>query len=211
MFPVSRSPRTGSMPCLGVGDNTLRLWDLTTGVCVREFKGHTHYVYSVTLTPDGKHAVSGSYDKTLRLWDLTTGDCVKVLNYQTSVCSCVIHLRTPHLYALVGLHDGTLEYRHLHTYPELKPSAAIPLPPVPPRPPRPIPTPPALTASPLSSATPHSAPDAKAPQESEEVKRLKERIKQLELQAQTSSKSESHSPASFRISRSNTHVPNPQR
>ena len=100
----------------GSDDNTLRLWDLTTGGCVREFKGHTSYVYSVTLTPDGKHAVSGSYDKTLRLWDLTTGDCVKVLNYQTSIYSCAVHLRTPHLYALVGLGDGTLEYRHIHSF-----------------------------------------------------------------------------------------------
>ena len=40
-------------------------------------KGHTAAVTSVTVTPDGKHAVSGSEDKTLRLWDLTTGGCVR--------------------------------------------------------------------------------------------------------------------------------------
>ena len=148
----------------------------------------------------------GVYDKTLRLWDITTGDCVKVLNYQTSVWSCVVHLRPPHLYALAGLSDGTLEYRHLHTFPNSNPLLQSHIPPFLSRPPRPIPTPPALAASPLSS-TPHSAPDSKAPQESEEVKRLKEQIRQLQLQAQTSPKSEPHLPAS--LSASPAPIPTP--
>ena len=35
--------------------------------------GHTHAVRAVSITPDGKRAVSGSYDKTCILWDLNTG------------------------------------------------------------------------------------------------------------------------------------------
>jgi hypothetical protein len=33
-------------------------------------EGHTDGVYSVSLTPDGRYAISGSSDKTLRVWEL---------------------------------------------------------------------------------------------------------------------------------------------
>ena len=42
------------------------VWDLTTGECKSTLKGHSDYVRSVAITPDGKSIVSGSDDKTVR-------------------------------------------------------------------------------------------------------------------------------------------------
>ena len=36
-------------------------------------------VMSVSVTPDGRRAVSGSNDKTLRVWDLESGQCLRTL------------------------------------------------------------------------------------------------------------------------------------
>jgi WD40 repeat protein len=36
---------------------------------IRTMEGHTAWVTSVPVTPDGRYAVSGSDDKTLRLWE----------------------------------------------------------------------------------------------------------------------------------------------
>ena len=36
-------------------------------------------VTSVSVTPDGRRAVSGSSDKTLRVWDLESGACLRTL------------------------------------------------------------------------------------------------------------------------------------
>ena len=64
----------------GSGDNTLRVWDLESGQCLRTLEGHGGWVWFVRVTPDGRRAVSGgSRDKTLRMWDLESGRCLRTL------------------------------------------------------------------------------------------------------------------------------------
>jgi WD40 repeat protein len=43
------------------GDSTVRVWNLQTGECERELEGHYRQwtVMSVSITPDGRRAVSG--------------------------------------------------------------------------------------------------------------------------------------------------------
>jgi WD40 repeat protein len=65
----------------GSFDNTLRVWDLDTGQCLRTLHGHgTGRFVCVTITADGRRAVSGSSDYTLRVWDLGTGQCLRTLH-----------------------------------------------------------------------------------------------------------------------------------
>ncbi|TGO07686.1 hypothetical protein BTUL_0253g00020 [Botrytis tulipae] len=70
---VAFSP-DGKQIVSGSYDNTIRLWDTTTGLQIQPtLEGHTGSVYSVAFSPDGKQVVSGSDDNTVRLWDTTTG------------------------------------------------------------------------------------------------------------------------------------------
>ena len=64
-----------------VSDLTVRVWDLGTGACLHTLKGHRKAVQSVSITPDGQRAVSGSLDGTLRVWELETGACLHVLKW----------------------------------------------------------------------------------------------------------------------------------
>jgi WD40 repeat protein len=56
----------------GSGDNTIRLWDLTTGTEAARLEGHSGSVNALCALPEGRLA-SGSDDNTVRLWNLTTG------------------------------------------------------------------------------------------------------------------------------------------
>jgi WD40 repeat protein len=60
-------------------DNTLKVWDLETGVAPRTLEGHTAWVAGVAVTPDGKRAVSASWDNTLKVWDLEAGIALRTL------------------------------------------------------------------------------------------------------------------------------------
>jgi WD40 repeat protein len=54
-------------------DNTLKIWDVDSGMEVRTLAGHSSFVNGVALSADGRLAVSASADKTLKVWDVGTG------------------------------------------------------------------------------------------------------------------------------------------
>ena len=64
----------------GSADNTIRLWNFTTGEALKTLTGHTSYVNAIAITPDGKTLVSGSADTTIKLWDLASGKELKTLH-----------------------------------------------------------------------------------------------------------------------------------
>jgi WD40 repeat protein len=61
--PDGRRLVTGSL------DNTVKIWDTTTGEEVFTLHGHTSGVLSVAFSPDGQRVASGSVDRTVRVWD----------------------------------------------------------------------------------------------------------------------------------------------
>jgi WD40 repeat protein len=64
--------------------HTLKVWDLESRQELRTLRGHTHPVYAVAVTPDGKQVVCGSADYTLKVWDLASGQELRSLSAHTS-------------------------------------------------------------------------------------------------------------------------------
>jgi len=89
-------------------DNTLKLWGIKTGKCLRTFEGHKSIVFSVCLSTDNRYALSGSRDKTLKLWEIKSGKCIRTFEgHERDVYS--VCFSKDNKYALSGSNDNTLK------------------------------------------------------------------------------------------------------
>ncbi|ACC79946.1 WD40 repeat domain-containing protein [Nostoc punctiforme] len=80
---ISFSP-DGKMLASASDDNTVKLWDTTTGKEIKTLTGHTNSVLGISFSPDGKMLASASSDNTVKLWDTTTGKEIKTLTGHTN-------------------------------------------------------------------------------------------------------------------------------
>ncbi|KAF5324287.1 hypothetical protein D9619_011432 [Psilocybe cf. subviscida] len=104
----------GSHIVSGSGDNTVRIWNVTTGETEAVLKGHTSHVESVAFSQDGSHIVSGSWDNTVRIWNVTTGETEAVLKGHTnSVTSVAFSQDGSHIVS--GSYDNTVRIWNVTT------------------------------------------------------------------------------------------------
>ncbi|RLV90763.1 F-box protein MET30 [Spathaspora sp. JA1] len=67
-------------------DNTIKLWDVRTGKCIRTQFGHIEGVWSINS--DTFRIISGAHDRLIKVWDLQNGKCLHTFGNDSSV-SCV--------------------------------------------------------------------------------------------------------------------------
>ncbi|NEO84200.1 MAG: DnaJ domain-containing protein [Spirulina sp. SIO3F2] len=65
----------------GSYDETIRIWQLSTGRQFRVLTGHRDRIHCVAISPDGRWLASGSADQTIKLWNLQTGQPVRTLGH----------------------------------------------------------------------------------------------------------------------------------
>lgn len=54
-------------------DDTIKVWNLSTGELLLNLTGHNRGVNTITISPDGRTLVSGSDDYTVRVWSFLNG------------------------------------------------------------------------------------------------------------------------------------------
>ncbi|KAF5340656.1 hypothetical protein D9611_007288 [Ephemerocybe angulata] len=79
----------GTKVVSGSTDNTIRVWDASTGQVQKVLTGHTANCTSVAISGDGSWIVSGSDDRTVRTWDVMTGKEKQVLLGHTGAVKAV--------------------------------------------------------------------------------------------------------------------------
>ena len=71
---VAGAPTSGNLLVSASRDKTLRVWDVTTGYCVKTLRGHSDWVRDVYPSFDGRWLLSCGNDQIARLWDAGTGE-----------------------------------------------------------------------------------------------------------------------------------------
>lgn len=56
---------------------------------LNSLKGHSDWISSLSITPDGKILASSSFDKTIKLWNLSTGQLINTLSQHTKGIVCI--------------------------------------------------------------------------------------------------------------------------
>ncbi len=71
------------------GENKIvKMWNIISGDCLRQFEGHTGVISTLSVSNDGQFIISAGYDKDIRLWNITNNSLESVdsslsCNYKT--------------------------------------------------------------------------------------------------------------------------------
>ncbi len=82
----------GARVALGLKGGALRIFDVGSGspaAAGPNEHAHEDVIQSITFSPDGRHAVTGSYDGTIKLWDAANGDLIWTASPQIGDVWCV--------------------------------------------------------------------------------------------------------------------------
>ena len=100
------SPASGNLLVSASRDKSLRIWDVSTGYCVKTLRGHADWVRDVAPSFDGRWLLSAGNDQTARLWDASSGEVKAVFlghEHVIECCSFAPAVSYGHLATLAGL------------------------------------------------------------------------------------------------------------
>ena len=101
-------PPQSNLIVSGSFDETVRIWDVRTGKCLRALQAHSDPVTSTHFNRDGTLIVSSSYDGLCRVWDTATGQCLKTLIDDDNPPVSFVKFSPNGKYILAGTLDSTL-------------------------------------------------------------------------------------------------------
>ncbi|KAI9766187.1 MAG: hypothetical protein M1839_005017 [Geoglossum umbratile] len=61
------------------GDQTVKIWDASSGECLQALEGHSNSVQSVAFSHNSAWLASASADQTVKIWDANSGECLQTL------------------------------------------------------------------------------------------------------------------------------------
>lgn len=80
LVDVALVPGAGAPKVLTVGiDETMRLWNLDSGLEIRRYGEHDGPILALAVSPDGRLAATGGADGFVRIWEIKTGKVVHIL------------------------------------------------------------------------------------------------------------------------------------
>lgn len=103
-----RPQHQGPFLVSGARDKTIKVWDVSVGMCLFTLIGHDNWVRGLVVHPGGNYILSASDDKTVRTWDIKNKRCQKTLEAHTHFCTSIdMHRNAP--YVITGSVDQSIK------------------------------------------------------------------------------------------------------
>jgi len=68
-------------------DNTMKMWDIESGTCLKTYFGHIEGLWAVAV--DKRHIVSASHDRTIKIWYREEALCTHTLVGHRAAVTCL--------------------------------------------------------------------------------------------------------------------------
>lgn len=75
---IAYSPN-GQQLAAVTGDNTIKIWDVSSGKLLKSLTGYSNGVFSIAYSPNGQQLAGASGDSTIKIWDVSSGKLLKSL------------------------------------------------------------------------------------------------------------------------------------
>lgn len=91
----------------GGADNSIRLWDVDSGLELRALTGHQNWIRSLAVSRNGELLASGSNDKTVRVWSVSSGRALLTLTGHEGIVG-VLAFSSDDRFIVSGSSDKTI-------------------------------------------------------------------------------------------------------
>jgi WD40 repeat-containing protein SMU1 len=100
--------REGELLATGGRDGKVKVWKVSTGVCLRKFtKAHSQGVTCLSFSRDSSHLLTGSFDTLARVHGLKSGKILKEFRGHTSIVNAALYTKD-NSNIVTGSSDGTV-------------------------------------------------------------------------------------------------------
>jgi WD40 repeat protein len=69
----------------GSDDQTIKVWDLNQGICLKTLTEHNHWINSLIFIERDNTLISGSYDNSIKIWEVNGFQCLKTIQVKNRI------------------------------------------------------------------------------------------------------------------------------
>jgi WD40 repeat protein len=66
-------------------DQTIKVWDLNQGICLKALMEHNHWINSLIFIERDNSLVSGSQDNFIKIWEVNGFQCIKTIQVKNGI------------------------------------------------------------------------------------------------------------------------------
>ena len=112
--PVNAVQLRGDLVVSASGDGIAKLWNLTSGLCIKEFPSKDRGMACVEFSPDSRTILAGGNDQVIYQFDTNTGELVRELNGHRGLVRS-LHLDSANGRVVSGSYDSSVKAYDLST------------------------------------------------------------------------------------------------
>ena len=112
--PVNAVQLRGNLVVSASGDGVAKLWNIASGLCIKEFPSKDRGMACVEFSPDSRTILAGGNDQVIYQFDANTGELIRELKGHRGLVRS-LHLDSTNGRIISGSYDSSVKAYDIHT------------------------------------------------------------------------------------------------